>query len=104
MQVWHPGVDVRESVNAALLPGALALGGWLDGRTEGSTVLTFPLDAGFWRIEQLLDDWVDATEGSTWSYGNVYADDGRTPLGWWEDERFGRQSGSATDNASRRES
>lgn len=104
VQVWHPGVDVREGVDAALLPGAIALGGWLDGRTEGSTVLTFPLDAGFQRIEQLLDEWVDATEGSTWSYGNVYADDGRTPLGWWEDERFRSQSGSATDSASRSES
>ena len=92
VQVWHPGVDVRESVEATLLPGAVALRGWLDGRTEGSTVLTFPLSAGFQRIEQLLDDWVDATEGSTWSYGNVYADDGRTPLGWWEDEKFRRQS------------
>jgi hypothetical protein len=104
VQVWHPDVDVRDRVDAKLLPGAIVLDGWLDGRTEGSTVLTFPLSAGFQRIERLLDGWVDATEGSTWSFGNVYADDGRTPLGWWEEERFRGQSDSAADNASRSES
>jgi hypothetical protein len=104
VQVWHPDVDVQDRFDAELLPGAIVLGGWLDGRTEGSTVLTFPLSAGFQRIERLLDGWVDATEGSTWSFGNVYADDGRTPLGWWEEERFRGQSDSAADNASRSES
>ena len=101
VQVWHPDVDVRDRVDAELLPGAIALEGWLDGRTEGSTVLTFPLSAGFPRIERLLDDWVDATDGATWSFANAYAEDGRTPLRWWEEDRFQDQSDAAADSASR---
>ena len=88
VQIWYPGVDLHRRVDADLLPAARRLGGWLDGRADGVTVLTFPLEAGFDRITTLLDGWVATVSGAGWSYANVYAEDGETPLGWWEDPSF----------------
>ena len=104
VQILYPDEDLGERVDAELLPGAESLGGWLDGRTEGASVLTFPLSAGFPRIETLLEGWVATAPLAQWSYGNVYDTDGWTPLRWWETEPFRDQRSAAADTASRSES
>ena len=104
VQLWYPNEDLGERVDAELLPGVLELGGWLDGRTKGASVLTFPLSAGFPRIELLLDGWLATAPAARWSYANVYDEDGWTPLRWWETEEFRDQLALAADSASRKES
>ena len=104
VQIWYPDEDLGARVEAELLPGAQALGGWLDGRTKGGAVLTFPLHAGFPRIERLLDGWVASVPAAQWSYANVYDADGWTPLRWWEAGQFRDQLAAAADKASRSES
>jgi uncharacterized protein DUF4265 len=104
VQIWYPDEDLGKRVDAELLPDVQALGGWLDGRTKGGSVLTFPLSAGFPRIEKALDEWVATAPAARWSYANVYDADGWTPLRWWEKEEFRDQLAAAADNASRSES
>ena len=104
VQIWYPSEDLGERVHEELEPGARALGGWLDGQTSRGSVFTFPLRAGFPRIEKLLDDWVATAPAARWSYANVYDADGWTPLRWWEGEQFRDQLSAAADRASRSES
>jgi hypothetical protein len=104
VQIWYPEEDLGERIDAGLLGGVQALGGWLDGRTARGSVLTFPLSAGFPRIEKLLDDFVATAPAARWSYANVYDADGWTPLRWWEGEQFRDQLSAAADRASRSES
>jgi hypothetical protein len=104
VQIWYPDEDLGSHLDAELLPAVQALGGWLDGRTTGGSVLTFPLSAGFPRIENALDAWVATAAAARWSYANVYDADGWTPLRWWEREEFRDQLAAAADNASRSES
>jgi hypothetical protein len=47
------------------------LGGTFDGTT-------------FSAIEAVFNRFLEEHPESEWYYGNVYADDGVTPLGWWE--------------------
>ena len=86
VQVYYDGALLHERFDGELLPQVRSMGGWLDGRTDGVSVLTIPLTAGWASIERALDDWVASAPGATWSYGNVYGDDG-APLGWWDDVR-----------------
>jgi Domain of unknown function (DUF4265) len=104
VQIWYPDADLRARVDAELMAGVTALGGWLDGRTAGASVLTFPLSAGFARIEDLLDAWVATAPEARWSYANVYAEDGWTPLRWWEADEFRDQLAAAASSASRSDS
>ena len=84
IQLWYPNQDLHSRVDGELLPDVQELGGWLDGRSPGVSVFTVPLNATFARIEPVFDQWVATAAGSGWSFANVYADDGTTPLGWWE--------------------
>ena len=84
VQVLYDAPGLHDRLDVELLPQVQALGGWLDGRAERESVLTFPLSAGFARIERALDAWVASAPSATWSFANVYGEDGRTPLGWWE--------------------
>ena len=104
VQIWYPDEDLGKRLDAELLPDVEALGGWLDGRTKGGSVLTFPLSAGFPSIERVLDEWIATAPAARWSYANVYDEDGWTPLRWWEREEFRDQLAAAADNASRSES
>jgi len=67
-----------------LTTGVDALGGRVDSRAPRLTVFTVPVDAGFPRIENLLNAFVEAHPEAEWYYGNVYAEDGITPLEWWK--------------------
>jgi hypothetical protein len=57
-------------------------GSW-DGLSERQAVFSFPAAAGFTAVETLLNEFVNLHPGVEWNYGNVYADDGTTPLNWW---------------------
>jgi len=82
VQVWYPGLDLAGRVDTEIVPGVTALGGTLDGREQELSSFTLPLSAGMDAIERLFNDWVDRTEGATWSFGNAYEEDGTTPLPW----------------------
>ena len=60
------------------------LGGSLDGRADNLTVYTIPVTAGFAQVEQVFNGLIDRHPDVEWYFGNVYADDGVTPLGWWQ--------------------
>jgi hypothetical protein len=82
VQVWYPGLDLAGRVDQELAPRIIALGGSLDGREQELTSFTVPLTAGMAGVEAILDAWVDSADGATWSFGNVYDEDGYTLLPW----------------------
>jgi len=60
----------------------------LDAVRDGSagdrlTVFSVPVSSGFSRLEEVLNAAQDRDSELEWYYGNVYADDGITPLKWW---------------------
>ena len=59
------------------------LGGTLDGLDSKVVVYTIPVTAGFEAVEKELNEVVSIFEGAEWYYGNVYDQDGVTPLNWW---------------------
>ena len=71
-----------------LLPRMSALGGRRDGQTPSLTVYTVPVTAGFPAVEAILTDFVRSHPSAEWYYGNVYDDDGVTPLLWWETDKI----------------
>ena len=60
------------------------LGGRVDGRAPGVSVVTVPVSAGFQAVEKLVTEIVQSVPDGEWYFGNVYADDGETPLNWWK--------------------
>jgi hypothetical protein len=52
-------------------------------------IFTLPVAATFPIVEGLFSRFVADHPASQWLYGNVYADDGVTPIGWWEDGSIG---------------
>jgi hypothetical protein len=63
-----------------------ALGGTFDGSAHGDAIFIFtmPIEATFPAVEELFNRFVEHHPASEWYFGNVYADDGVTPLGWWD--------------------
>jgi hypothetical protein len=61
------------------------LGGVVDGRAHSLTVLTVPVASGWDAVEGLLNSISQQDPDVRWYYGNVYGEDGETPLGWWKD-------------------
>lgn len=55
----------------------------IDARAPGLTVVTIPVEVGFQTVERELARWIDKHPTAQWFYGNVYDDDGTTPLNWW---------------------
>jgi hypothetical protein len=79
---WRGDIDRCER---ELLPEVEALGGRLDGRTDGLLVFTIPASAGFTNIEAFFTPAQSEYDGCIWMYGNVYDPaDGVTPLNWWK--------------------
>jgi hypothetical protein len=77
---------VAQAAARTLDDGVRALGGVLHGSAHDETIFIFtvPVTATFPAIEALFDGFVEEQSASEWYFGNVYADDGVTPLGWWE--------------------
>ena len=84
LTVWlYPGAAVAEA--RGLAGEVAALGGVLEGSVPGERILIFtvPVAASFPAVEAVFDRFVERHPSAEWRYGNVYADDGVTPLGWW---------------------
>jgi hypothetical protein len=70
-----------------------SVGGWLDGGMELSQqpgrllIFTIPARVGFASIERLMSEICTGYHVDRWMYGNVYDDDGQTPLNWWREKR-----------------
>jgi hypothetical protein len=63
---------------------AMELGGTLDGHSERQAVFSIPVEKGFAKIESVFNRFVEDNPGAEWYFGNVYAEDGVTPLNWWQ--------------------
>lgn len=74
-----------EAIATDLTPALEKLGGEQDYENERMLVYSIHVSIGFNQIESLLNDHVDENDGSMWLYGNVYDEDGETPLKWWEE-------------------
>ena len=68
---------------AELATRVARLGGTLDGAVGRGLSFSVPIAAGFPAIEAVFRAWVNEHPGWEWYFGNVYAADGVTPLGWW---------------------
>lgn len=81
--------DVRP-LEAAFTPRMEAVGAWLDGMHPKVLVYTVPVRVGFPVIERPLKTLASLDPAAEWYFGNVYDEDGVTPLRWWE--RLGGES------------
>lgn len=75
--------DETPAVQKFLTPLVEAAGGRLDGCSARQLVFTFPVSVGFAAIEAPLKKLEAKFSTVEWVYGNVYGDDGVTPLNWW---------------------
>jgi Domain of unknown function (DUF4265) len=84
--VWLYPEGAPPERTAAVADDVSALGGTFEGGPEGGRIFVFtiPVDATFAAVEGIFDSFVAEHPSAEWLYGNVYADDGVTPLGWWE--------------------
>ena len=64
------------------------VGGTFDGAVPSDRVFIFtlPVTATFPVVEAIFDRFVAEHPASEWYFGIVYADEGLTPLAWWEHE------------------
>lgn len=84
--IWvYPG-DTDPEHLASLADAVVALGGTLEGGPEHGRIVVFtaPVTVGFEHLEPVFEQFVREHAGAEWLFGNVYADDGVTPLRWWE--------------------
>ena len=72
------------NLSDALSPQLEKLGAEHDTETERMLVFSAHVSLGFSAIEQILNDHIGEESDSIWMYGNVYKDDGQTPLNWWQ--------------------
>nr|HEX4318788.1 DUF4265 domain-containing protein [Kofleriaceae bacterium] len=79
--------DNADRIRATVEAGVVRLGGWLDGAATRELVFTFPLAVGLAAIEQFFDQLSTDDAECEWIFGNVYAEDGITPLSWWKPAR-----------------
>ncbi|GAA4356613.1 DUF4265 domain-containing protein [Angustibacter luteus] len=75
------------AVADTLVDQVAQLGGALDGRAPQLTIFSIPVTAGFAAIEGLANGLTQRHPEVEWFYGNVYDEDGETPLNWWVPEQ-----------------
>jgi hypothetical protein len=83
--IWvYPGETGPEDV-ALLADAVIALGGAFEGGPEHGRIAVFtaPIGVGFSTLDRVFDEFVREHDSTEWLYGNVYSDDGVTPLEWW---------------------
>ncbi len=83
VQVYSSGLNSEELHPLASQLAQMA-SATLDRLTPRQAVFSFPAASGFVQVERLLNLFVSSRAGTEWYYGNVYADDGVTPLNWWQ--------------------
>jgi hypothetical protein len=86
--VWLYPEGVAPGSVATLVERVEAIEGVLEGQAFDGRVwiFTIPVAAGFDRIEAPFQDLVAEWPEAKWLFGNVYDEDGETPLGWWASE------------------
>lgn len=85
VQVFHdPGIETI--IEELITRVTTQLKGTLDGQSEKFVVFTVPIETGFGDIETVMNDFVAESGICEWYFGNVYGEDGETPLDWWMDE------------------
>lgn len=72
----------RQEIEANFLT---ELTGSVDGDSDGNMCFSIPVSVGFSKIEDFFNNLANKYFQVSWSYGNVYGDDGVTPLNWWVD-------------------
>lgn len=73
------------NLSDALSPQLEKLGAEHDTETERMLIFSAHVSLGFSAIEAILNDHIGEESDSIWMYGNVYKEDGQTPLNWWQD-------------------
>lgn len=84
VQIYLGAVDQAEVQRLATQLEQVASATW-DGFSERQAIFSFPVGKGFKVVEDLLNGFVEMRPGTEWYYGNIYADDGISPLNWWLD-------------------
>jgi uncharacterized protein DUF4265 len=84
--VWLYPAGAAVVDTAAVVDEVEALGGTFEGGPDHGRILLFtiPVGATFPAIERIFDGFVAVHPSAEWLYANVYADDGVTPLRWWD--------------------
>jgi len=89
IQVFFVNADMeeRKRVLDRATVSVRAIGGWLDGGMDVANshlvIYTIPVDVGFPEVERVMGEIAKEPTFATWMFGNVYGDDGVTPLNWW---------------------
>lgn len=73
------------NLSDSLSPQLEKLGAEHDTENERMLIFSAHVSLGFSAIEQILNDHIGEESDSIWMYGNVYGDDGVTPLNWWQE-------------------
>jgi hypothetical protein len=84
--IWVYPRDTDPQHVASLADSVIAMGGTFVGGPDHGRIVVFtaPVGVGFAKLEALFDEFVCAHARTEWLFGNVYADDGVTPLRWWD--------------------
>lgn len=85
VQLFLSGVAAADLESLAERLGQSVAATW-DGLSDKQAVFSFPVSAGFEAAESVLNEFVARYPKAEWYYGNVYGDDGTTPLGWWNEQ------------------
>jgi len=89
IQVFFVNADMeeRKRVLDRSTAKVRSIGGWLDGGKDVANshliIYTIPVTSGFPAIERVMNEIAKEPTFATWMFGNVYAEDGVTPLNWW---------------------
>lgn len=73
-----------DEVERFLVPRFEAIGGFLDGKEKRVLVFTIPVSVGFPAVDKILKEVEQSFSDCDAVYGNVYDNDGVTPLNWWK--------------------
>lgn len=83
IQIYLNDVTEAEVAQLAALLKQHSQATW-DGYSRSQAVFSFPAKIGFEVMQKLLSQFVSQHPQVEWYYGNVYAEDGVTPLNWWD--------------------
>ncbi|WP_083294614.1 DUF4265 domain-containing protein [Burkholderia plantarii] len=70
----------RQEIEANFLT---RLTGSVDGESDRNMCFSIPVGIGFSAIGNFFNNLTNKYSQVSWSYGNVYGEDGVTPLNWW---------------------
>jgi hypothetical protein len=84
----NPDQEDRKRVLERATALIRSIGGWLDGGMDAKSshlvIYTVPASVDFPAIEGAIAEMSKEPTFDSWMYGNVYDEDGVTPLNWWK--------------------